>query len=78
MVLLGMLIVGLVEIGPDVFQLQLLSDSGEIVEYTLSKKWHKFLKPINDGAGRKLPLRGGRLGAYMPALDMRSSHRAWA
>ena len=38
MFLLGMLIVGLVEIGPDVFQLQLLSDSGEIVEYTLSKK----------------------------------------
>jgi|TARA_R100000030_G_scaffold63454_2_gene48133 hypothetical protein len=38
MFLLGMLIVGLVETGPDVFQLQLLSDSGEIVEYTLSKK----------------------------------------
>ena len=32
-----MLIVGLVEIGPDVYQLQLLSETGEIVEYTLSK-----------------------------------------
>ena len=32
-----MLIVGLVEIGPDVYQMQLLSETGEIVEYTLSK-----------------------------------------
>jgi|TARA_B100000085_G_C18552723_1_gene516590 hypothetical protein len=32
-----MLIVGLVEIGPDVYQLQLLSETGEIVEYILSK-----------------------------------------
>tara|TARA_A100001391_G_C4964718_1_gene250959 strand:- start:201 stop:344 length:144 start_codon:yes stop_codon:yes gene_type:complete len=32
-----MLIVGLVETGPDTFQLQLLAETGEIVEYTLSK-----------------------------------------
>ena len=32
-----MLIVGLVETGPDTFQLQLLAETGEIVEYTLLK-----------------------------------------
>ena len=32
-----MLIVGLVETGPDTFQLQLLAETGEIVEYTVSK-----------------------------------------
>ncbi len=37
MFLLNMLIVGLVETGPDTFQLQLLAETGEIVEYTLSK-----------------------------------------
>lgn len=38
MCLLGMLIVGLVETGPDVYQLQLLADNGEVVEYTITKK----------------------------------------
>lgn len=37
MFLLNMLIVGLVETGPDTFQLQLLAETEEIVEYTLSK-----------------------------------------
>ena len=37
MFLLNMLIVGLVETGPDTFQLQLLAETGEIVEYTVSK-----------------------------------------
>jgi hypothetical protein len=37
MFLLNMLIVGLVETGPDVFQLHLLAETGEVVEYTLSK-----------------------------------------
>ena len=37
MFLLNMLIVGLVETGPDVYQLQLLAETGEIVEYTVSK-----------------------------------------
>ena len=37
MFLLNMLIVGLVETGPNVFQLQLLAETGEVVEYTLSK-----------------------------------------
>ena len=37
MFLLNMLIVGLVETGPDMFQLQLLTETGEVVEYTLSK-----------------------------------------
>ena len=32
-----MLIVGLVETGPDTFQLHLLAETGEVVEYTLSK-----------------------------------------
>ena len=38
MFLLGMLIVGLVETGPDTFQLQLLAETGEIVEYVIVKK----------------------------------------
>ena len=37
MFLLNMLVVGLVETGPDTFQLQLLAETGEIVEYTVSK-----------------------------------------
>ena len=37
MFLLNMLVVGLVETGPDVFQLHLLAETGEVVEYTLSK-----------------------------------------
>ena len=37
MFLLNMLVVGLVETGPDTFQLQLLAETGEIVEYTLLK-----------------------------------------
>ncbi len=37
MFLLNMLIVGLVETGPDTFQLHLLAETGEVVEYTLSK-----------------------------------------
>ena len=37
MFLLDMLVVGLVETGPDVYQLQLLAETGEIVEYTVSK-----------------------------------------
>ncbi len=37
MFLLNMLIVGLVETGPDVFLLQLQAETGEIVEYTVSK-----------------------------------------
>ena len=32
-----MLIVGLVETGPDTFLLQLQAETGEIVEYTVSK-----------------------------------------
>jgi len=38
MFLLGMLIVGLVESGPNTFQLQLLAETGEIVEYVIIKK----------------------------------------
>ena len=37
MFLLNMLVVGLVETGPDTFQLHLLAETGEIVEYTVSK-----------------------------------------
>ena len=37
MFLLNMLVVGLVETGPDTFQLQLLAETGEIVEYVLLK-----------------------------------------
>lgn len=37
MLLLDMLVVGLVETGPDVFLLQLLAETGEIVEYTVLK-----------------------------------------
>ena len=37
MFLLDMLVVGLVETGPDTFQLQLLAETGEIVEYTVLK-----------------------------------------
>ena len=37
MFLLNMLIVGLVETGPDTFLLQLQAETGEIVEYTVSK-----------------------------------------
>ena len=37
MFLLNMLVVGLVETGPDTFQLQLLAETGEVIEYTLSK-----------------------------------------
>ena len=42
MFLLNMLIVGLVETGPDTFQLQLLAKTGEIVEYTVSKNDKNF------------------------------------
>lgn len=42
MFLLNMLIVGLVETGPDTFQLQLLAETGEIVEYTVSKNDKNF------------------------------------
>ena len=35
--LLNMLVVGLVETGPDTFLLQLQAETGEIVEYTVSK-----------------------------------------
>ena len=35
--LLNMLVVGLVETGPDTFLLQLQAETGEIVEYTLLK-----------------------------------------
>ena len=37
MFLLNMLVVGLVETGPDTFLLQLQAETGEIVEYTLLK-----------------------------------------
>ena len=37
MILLDMLVVGLVETGPDVFLLHLMAETGEVVEYTLSK-----------------------------------------
>ena len=37
MFLLNMLVVGLVETGPDTFLLQLQAETGEIVEYTVSK-----------------------------------------
>tara|TARA_A100001201_G_scaffold97438_1_gene84103 strand:+ start:78 stop:236 length:159 start_codon:yes stop_codon:yes gene_type:complete len=37
MFLLDMLVVGLVETGPNVFLLQLLAETGEIVEYTVLK-----------------------------------------
>lgn len=37
MFLLGMLVVGLVEIGPDQFLLQLQAETGDIIEYTLLK-----------------------------------------
>ena len=47
MFLLNMLIVGLVETGPDTFLLQLQAETGEIIEYTLSKNdrnlWTLFL-----------------------------------
>ena len=35
--LLSMLVVGFVQTGPDVYQLQLLNPEGEIVEYVLLK-----------------------------------------
>ncbi len=37
MLLLNMLIVGLVQTSPDVFLLQLQAETGEIVEYMVSK-----------------------------------------
>ena len=37
MFLLNMLVVGLVETGPDTFLLQLQAETGEVIEYTLSK-----------------------------------------
>ena len=37
MFLLDMLVVGLVETGPNVLLLQLLNDCGGVVEYTVSK-----------------------------------------
>jgi hypothetical protein len=37
MFLLNMLVVGLVETSPNIFQLQLLAETGEIVEYTVVK-----------------------------------------
>ena len=37
MFLLNMLVVGLVETGPDIYQLDLLAETGEIVTYTVSK-----------------------------------------
>ena len=47
MFLLNMLIVGLVETGPDTFLLQLQAETGEVIEYTLSKNdrnfWSLFL-----------------------------------
>ena len=50
MFLLNMLIVGLVETGPDTFLLQLQAETGEIVEYTVSKNdrnlWTLFLLRI--------------------------------
>ena len=50
MFLLNMLIVGLVETGPNTFLLQLQAETGEIVEYTLSKNdrnfWSLFLLRI--------------------------------
>jgi len=42
MFLLNMLVVGLVETGPDTFQLHLLAETGEIVEYTVSKNDKNF------------------------------------
>ena len=42
MFLLNMLIVGLVETGPDTFLLQLQAETGEIVEYTVSKNDKNF------------------------------------
>ena len=72
-----MLIVGLVETGPDVYQLQLLAETGEIVEYTVSKNdknlsdlsyWEPFSKtPIgvpvffSVRSLRSLPLHGAML-----------------
>lgn len=43
-----MLIVGLVETSPDVFLLQLLPETGEIVEYTISKNNLLFNASINS------------------------------
>jgi len=37
-----MLIVGLVETGPDTFLLQLQAETGEVIEYTLSKNDRNF------------------------------------
>jgi len=48
MFLLNMLIVGLVETSPDVFLLQLLPETGEIVEYTISKNNLLFNASINS------------------------------
>ena len=42
MFLLNMLIVGLVETGPDAFLLQLQAETGEIIEYTVSKNDRNF------------------------------------
>ncbi len=57
-----MLVVGLVETGPDTFLLQLQAETGEIVEYTLLKNdrnlsdlsyWEWFsLSPIGGGGGQ--------------------------
>ena len=41
--LLSMLVVGFMQTGPDVYQLQLLSPEGEIIEYTLLKNDENLL-----------------------------------
>ena len=53
-----MLIVGLVEIGPDVYQLQLLSETGEIVEYTLSKNDKNLWSLLTTGIDSASPIGG--------------------
>jgi hypothetical protein len=45
MFLLNMLVVGLVETGPNVFKLELLNDCGDIVEYTMFKEIDHGIRP---------------------------------
>ena len=59
MFLLNMLIVGLVETGPDTFLLQLQAETGEIVEYTVSKNDRNFWSLYLIENRSQYPLWGG-------------------
>ena len=77
MFLLGMLVVGLVEIGPDQFLLQLQAETGDIIEYTLLKNdenlsdlsyWEWFSLSPNGGSPRPLFLVSARCARFLWAV----------